>query len=135
MKTEAAYSSETSVHLYQTRRHVPEDTNFNYAKINLVCSLFQKIWYVMPEFYFFRYGLGGLGIHSWWRRDLAHPSRPTLGPTQPPIPWVPGLSLLGLKRPGRDVNHPSPSSAEVGIRGLFCDELYLVCGSRNTHNI
>ena len=32
-----------------------------------------------------RYGLDGPGIESWWGRDFPHPSRPTLGPTQPPI--------------------------------------------------
>jgi hypothetical protein len=30
----------------------------------------------------------------------------------PPIQWVPGLSR-GVKRPGRGVDHPPPSSAEV----------------------
>jgi len=39
-----------------------------------------------------RYGLDGLGIESWWRRDIPRPSGPTLGPTQPPIQRVRGLS-------------------------------------------
>jgi hypothetical protein len=36
-----------------------------------------------------------------------------LGPTQPPIKWVPGALSLGVKRPGREADHSPPSSAEV----------------------
>jgi len=39
-----------------------------------------------------RYGQDGPWIESRWRRDFPHPSRPALGPTQPPIQWVTGLS-------------------------------------------
>ena len=45
-------------------------------------------------------------------RDFPHPSRPALGPTQPPIQWVPGLPR-GQKRPGRGDDHPPLSSVEV----------------------
>ena len=39
------------------------------------------------------YGLDGPGIESRWGRDFPHLSRPALGSTQPPVQWVPGLSL------------------------------------------
>ena len=38
------------------------------------------------------YGLDSPGIESRWVRDLPHLSRPALGPTQPPVQRVLGLS-------------------------------------------
>ena len=53
------------------------------------------------------YGLDGPGIESRWERDFLHLSRPVLGPTQPPVQWVPSLSRGG--KSGRGVTltpHP-----------------------------
>jgi hypothetical protein len=40
-------------------------------------------------------------------------SRLALGPTQPPIQWVPEALSLGVKQPGHEADHSFPSSAEV----------------------
>ena len=65
-----------------------------------------------------RYRLERPGIESWWGRDFPQPSRPTLGPTQPPIQWVPGLFPGGKERPGRGIvhTHTHPSNAKVKER-------------------
>jgi hypothetical protein len=39
-------------------------------------------------------------------------SRPIVGPTQPHTQWVPGTSSPGVKRPGREADHSSPTNAE-----------------------
>jgi hypothetical protein len=59
------------------------------------------------EFLLFRF-LSGLGIFLFTTA-----SRTALGPTQPPIQWVPGALSLGVKRPGHEADHSPPSSAEV----------------------
>jgi hypothetical protein len=66
------------------------------------------------------YGLDGPGIESRKGRDFLHLSRPALGPTQPPIQRVPGLSR-GKEWPGRDAD-PSPPSSAAGHEII---ELYL----------
>jgi len=34
-------------------------------------------------------------------------------PTQPPVQWVQGVLSSEVKRPGREADHSTPSSAEV----------------------
>jgi hypothetical protein len=58
------------------------------------------------------YGLDSLGIESQSGQEFPHPSRPVLGPTQPPIQLVPGL-FPGVKWPGHGIDHPPPFCAKV----------------------
>ena len=57
------------------------------------------------------YGLDGPGSNSGGD-EIFRPFRPALGPTQPPLIWVPVLSG-GKVRPGRAADHSPPSSAAV----------------------
>ena len=75
-----------------------------------------------------RYGLNGLEIESQWEQGILYPSRPALGPSQPPIQWVWGL-FPGVKRPGRGVGHTPPFSTEV-IKERVEPYLYLVACCR-----
>ena len=68
-----------------------------------------------------RYGLDGPRIESQWGgRDFPHPSRPAPG-AQPASYKMGTGSSPGVKRPGRGVEHPPSSGAEVKERV----ELYL----------
>jgi hypothetical protein len=71
------------------------------------------------------YGLDGPGIESrWGRRDFRHLSR-----TAHPASYTMGTgSFPGVKRRGRGVDHPPPSSADVKERV----ELYLYIPSRSS---
>jgi hypothetical protein len=80
-----------------------------------------------------RYGLNSTGIESQCGRDIQHPSKPTMGPTQHPVKWL--LSTVGAWR-----LPPTTSSTEVkeivelylypplGVRGRFLCilDLYLL---------
>jgi hypothetical protein len=46
-------------------------------------------------------------------------SRPVLGPTQPPIQWVPGALFPGVKRQRREADHSSPTIAEVNKTWIY----------------
>jgi hypothetical protein len=39
--------------------------------------------------------------------------RPALGPTQPPVQWVPEAPSSGVKRPGREADHSPPLTLTV----------------------
>jgi hypothetical protein len=74
-------------------------------------------------------GMDGPGIEFRYGRDFPHPSRPSLVPIQRPVEW-----LLGIKRPGRGVDHPPPSLAGVknSVDLYLCSPLgpsYPVLGS------
>jgi len=67
-----------------------------------------------------RYGLDDPGFESRWGARFSAPVQ--TGPGAHPVSYTVGTgSVPGVKRPGRDVDHPPPSSAEVKER----IELYL----------
>jgi hypothetical protein len=63
------------------------------------------------------YGMDGRGSRVRFPAGLGiflfTASRTALGPTQPPIQWGPGALSLGVKRPGREADHSTPSSTEI----------------------
>jgi hypothetical protein len=59
---------------------------------------------------------GEFGFDFWQKQEISHffvETRPSLGPTQPPIEWVQEQLSPGVKRPGPEFDHSLPSDAEV----------------------
>jgi hypothetical protein len=52
-------------------------------------------------------------------RSLSTACRPALRPTQPPIQWVPRVISPEVKRSGREVGRPHPSSGEFKNDGAI----------------
>jgi len=46
-------------------------------------------------------------------RSFLSNGKTALGPTKPPIQWVPGVLIPGIKRPVREADHSPASSDEV----------------------
>jgi hypothetical protein len=61
------------------------------------------------------YGLDSPGIESQWGPDFPHLSRLALGPTQPPVQWLPGLSR-GLKSGWGVTLTPHPLLVPLGMK-------------------
>jgi hypothetical protein len=56
----------------------------------------------------------GVGIATGYGLDdLGVGVRDPVGPTQPPIQWVPRAVSTGVKRQGRETDHSAPTNAEV----------------------
>jgi hypothetical protein len=67
------------ISLLATHRYVSQAWSFEFDNTNSLCN--DSLW------------AGRSGYRFWWERYFPHPSGPTLWSTQPPIRWVPGLSL------------------------------------------
>jgi hypothetical protein len=79
-----------------------------------------------------RYGLDGPRIKSRWGWDFPQPSRPALGPTQPPIQLYSGYRVFpGSKAAGAWCLPPTPSNVYIKERV----ELYLYSPSGSSWHV
>jgi hypothetical protein len=110
----------------ETNTHEPGKKNIEWR---IPCRCLRKLL-----FYRTSKGCTVRGSNPSGGGDFPHLSRPAMGPIQPPIQCY-RVSFPGVKRPGRGVDHPPPSSAEIkervelylyspmGFRGLLQGEL------------
>jgi hypothetical protein len=81
------------------------------------CSLYLKGYYNSVVGIPTGYGLDdrgvGVRVPVGSRIFSSTLSRPALGPTQPPIQWVPGAVSPGVRRQGREADHSASTSADV----------------------
>jgi hypothetical protein len=74
----------------------------------------------------YSYGLESQGsVTGRGKRFFSTASRSTLGPTQPPVQWVPGALSLGVKRPGLEADHSPPSSTKFKNGGAISPLLHI----------
>jgi hypothetical protein len=108
LKTEAICSSETSENFYHTTRScIPEDNTHHRHR----CENLEHIYF--PCFIY----KAGLGAGEVFLFSTAF--RTILGPTQPPIQWVPENLSPRVKRTECETDHSLLSSAEVKTGGDF----------------
>jgi hypothetical protein len=83
-----------------------------------------------------RYRLNGPGIEFLWGWNFPHPSRPTLGSTQPPVQWIPSLFPGGkaagswrwpptVMAPKLKKEYSYIFALPLGLHGLLYGECYL----------
>jgi hypothetical protein len=56
---------------------------------------------------------------------LSTSSKPIVGPTHPPVHWVPRVLSTGVKRPGHEADHSPLSSAEIKNDGVIPPLLHM----------
>jgi hypothetical protein len=97
----------------------------------LYCNLFIILYNISPSIFLLRAGITSCsdGIRAGWPGFDSRQGqvfflfnialRPSLGFTQPPIPWVSWEISPGVKWPGREVDRSPRSSAEVKSGGAI----------------
>ena len=73
-----------------------------------------------------RYELESSGFETRWRRHFSYPPRPALRLKLPLVRWIERL-FLGVKRPGRGVDHPPPPPRVEVMKGYSLPSLPLLC--------
>jgi hypothetical protein len=102
--------------------HSPNTPSWYCAKFSTGVTLLYKTASKIIDIYILRAERSGIRFPAGVGIFLfTTASRPSLGPTQPPIQWIQWAISMMVKRQGREADHSPPFSAEV----KECVELYL----------